>query len=382
MNNHKKISLFTLMVMFLIIGITGCSEPNANKNITVKIATAENQELKTSLSLSGVLLPNQTADISRPAYWQVKSVGPDVGDPVKTGDVLVVLDAEKLNAQLMQAEAGLKSAEASAQGVQSQMELAKINLDAIQKNFNRTKALYDSGTASQSQMDDVTDKLDTARKQYKNAAGPALAQAQAAIETARANIQNLKVQIAEAIIRSPFDGIVTNRNADPGEVVSPGVSVISVADTSILKMKSSITQDLLPLLTVGQEVDVTIDIYPDRVFKGTVSGIGPIAVNTGGVFPVEIAIQNDGSILSGLSAHATLNVTGKNGVVVPTAAVLESGEKSYVFVIQNGVAIKRVVTTGLRNDQGVEILKGVMAGELVAVTNIRSLSDNLPVNIQ
>jgi RND family efflux transporter MFP subunit len=147
-------------------------------------------------------------------------------------------------------------------------------------------------------------------------------------------------------------------------------------------MKSSITQDLLPLLTVGQEIDVTIDIYPDRVFKGTISGIGPIAVNTGGVFPLEIAIQNDGSILSGLSAHAALNVIGKTGVVVPTAAVLESGEKSYVFVIQNGVALKRVVTTGLRNDQGVEILKGVAAGEMVAVTNIRALSDNLPVNVQ
>ena len=97
---------------------------------------------------------------------------------------------------------------------------------------------------------------------------------------------------------------------------------------------------------------------------------------------MEITIQNDGSILSGLSAHAALNVTGKNGVVVPTVAVLESGEKSYVFVIQNGVALKRVVTTGLRNDQGVEILKGVTAGEIVAVTNIRALSDNMPVNVQ
>jgi HlyD family secretion protein len=382
MNNHKKISRLTLMVALLIIAITGCSNPNVNKNINVKTATAENQELKTSLNLSGVLLPTQTTDISSRITGQVKSVGPDVGSSVKKGDVLVVLDTEMLNAQLLQAEAGLKSAEASAQGVQSQMELAKINLDAIQKNYNRTKALYDSGTASQSQMDDVTDKLDTARKQYKNASGPALAQAQAAIDTARASIQNLKVQIADAMIRSPYDGIVTNRNADPGEVVSPGVAVISVADTSILKMKSSITQDLLSLLTVGQEIDVTIDIYPDRVFKGTVSGIGPIAVNTGGVFPLEIAIQNDGSILSGLSAHAALNVTGKTGVVVPIAAVLESGEKSYIFVIQNGVAMKRLVTTGLRNDQGVEILKGVAAGEIVAVTNIRALSDNMPVNIQ
>jgi HlyD family secretion protein len=382
MKRYNNMTWHILALTLLTFTVTGCPEPKAPKNITVKTITAAQRELQTSLNLSGVLLPAQTSDIASRITGQVKFIGADVGSPVKADDVLVELDTELLNAQLMQARAGLKSAEAAAQLAQGQVDLAKITLDAAQKNYNRIKALHDSGTTSQSQLDDVADKLDIAKKQQKNAGGPALAQARAAIDTARANIQNLQVQIENATIRSPFDGIVTNRNADPGEVVSPGVVVMSVADTSTLKLKSRVSQDLLPLLSVGQSLDVTIDIYPDRVFTGTISGVGPIAVNTGGIFPVEITVPNDGSILSGLSAHATLHLTDQHGVVVPIAAVLESGETSEVFIIQNGVAVKRIVTTGLRNDQDVQILTGLEADERVAITNIRALTDNMRVDVQ
>jgi HlyD family secretion protein len=382
MKNRQIFSYFMRIGAFLVISLLGCSSPEMDENIPVKTMPVKNHFLKTSLTLSGVLLPTQTADVSSRIAGQVQSVRPDVGSMVKKGDVLVVLDTEKLNAQLTQAEAGLKSAEAAVQEVQSRMELAKINLNMIQKNYDRTKALFDSGIASQSQLDDLTGRLDTAVKQYKNTAGPELDKARAVFDTTKANIQYLQVQIDSATIRSPINGIVTNRNADPGEVVSPGVTVISVANTATLKMKTNVTQDLLPLLEVGQEIDVTVDIYPDRILKGVISGIGPIAVNTGGIFPLEIAIGNDGSILSGLSAHAMLNLTGKKGVVVPSAAVLEIGEKSYVFVIQDGVAIQRDIITGLRNDQEMEVLKGLEVGEKVAVSNVRVLTDNMPVDIQ
>ncbi len=381
MKTHTNRTWQTLALMLVALTVTGCPEPQAPKNITVKTVAAEQRELQTSLSLAGVLLPAQTSDIASRITGLVTVLGADVGSVVQAGDVLVELDTELLNAQLMQAQAGLKAAEASAQLAQGQSDLAKITLDAAQKNYNRIKTLHDSGTASQSQLDDVTDKLDMAKKQQKNAGGPAQAQARAAIDTANATIQNLNVQIANATIRSPFAGVVTNRNADLGEVVSPGVVVMSVADTSTLKLKSSVTQDLVPLLSVGQALGVIIDIYPDRAFTGTISGIGPIAVNTGGIFPVEITVPNDGSILSGLSAHATLHLTGQQGVVVPIDAVLDNGENSTVFVIQNGVAMKRIVTTGLRNDQEVEILTGLEADERVAITNIRALTDNLRVDV-
>jgi len=377
----KKISksFAMLLVPLLLFAVSGCTLQKANNPTAVTTAVAGEQELKTTLELSGVLVPTQTVDVSSKISGQVINLGFNVGSAVKTGDILIQLDTEALKAQLMQAEAGLQSAEATAQSVQNQASLAKINLDAAQKLYERTKALYESGAVSQSQMDDTTDKLNIAKNQFDNASGPAQNQAQAAINTAQANIKNIRVQIDNATIKSPLDGIVTNQSVNVGAVVSPGVPVISIVDTSILKMKCTVTQDLLPLLSVDQETDIKIDSYPEVKFKGSISSIGPIAVSTGEVFPVEISIKNNGSLAAGLSAHASLD-TKVSGVVVPSSSVLQNGGESCVFIIKDNIAMKRVVKTGLRNDNGTQILTGVNAGEIVAATNVNALTDKMPVN--
>ncbi|MDF9409749.1 MAG: Macrolide export protein MacA [Pelotomaculum sp. PtaB.Bin013] len=378
---HKRISksLAIFLALLLLFAVSGCAEQKTNNPTTVTTAVADNQELETTLELSGVLVPAQTVDLSSKISGQVTNLGFNVGSAVKAGDVLIQLDTEALKAQLMQAEAGLQSAEAAAQSVQNQASLAKINLDAAQKLYERTKSLYEAGAVSQSQMDDTTDKLNIAKNQSENASGPAQNQAQAAINTAQANIKNLQVQIDNATIRSPLDGIVTNQSVNVGTVVSPGVPVISIVDTSILKMKCTVTQDLLPLLSINQEMDIKIDSYPESKFKGSISSIGPIAVSTGEVFPVEISIKNNGSLTAGLSAHASMN-TKVSGVVVPASSVAQNGGENCVFIIKDNIASKRVVRTGLKNDKGTQILMGVNAGESVAITNVNTLTDKMPVN--
>ncbi len=378
MRKRIKGHLTILLAVLLVFFISGCADRNANKIKTVATAAAGNQELETTLELSGVLVPEQTVDISSKISGQVVKLGFHVGSAVKAGDILMRLDTEALKAQLMQAEAGLQSAEAAVQSVQNQASLAKINLNAAQKSYDRTKTLYEAGAVPLSQMDDVTDKLNIAKNQFKNVSGPALNQAQAAVNTARANIKNLQVQIDNATIRSPLNGIVTNQSVDVGEVVSFGVSVISIVDTLILKMKSTVIQDELPLLSIGKAMDITIDSYPDSKFKGIISSIGPIAVNTGEIFPIEITIKNKGSLMAGLSAHASL-ITEIRGVVVPTSSVIQNKGESCVFVIKDNIASRRAVKTGLKNGKGIQILKGLDAGERVAVTNVNTLTDNMAV---
>lgn len=374
-----KRSLTILAAVLLVITVSGCAGRNGDKTVAVTTVVASNQELATKLDLSGVLVPAQTVDISSNILGKVTELGFQVGSAVKAGDTLLQLDPKTLSAQLLQAEAALQSAEAAAQSAQSQASLAKINLATAQKLYDRTKVLFDSGAVSKSQLDDVTDKLNIAQNQFENASGPAQNQAAAAINTASANIKNIQVQIDNATIKSPITGILTNQSVNIGAVVSPGVPVISIVDTSILKMKSTVTQDTLPLLSVGQEIDITIDSYPDSKFKGTISSLGPIAVNTGEIFPVEIAINNKGSLTAGLSAHASMNTKIK-GVVVPSAAVIQNNGESCVFVIKEHIAVRRAVKTGLKNDSGTQILNGLNAGEQVAVTNVNTLTDNMPVN--
>ncbi|MFX4263464.1 efflux RND transporter periplasmic adaptor subunit [Pelotomaculum propionicicum] len=379
MSKRTKKILASLLAVILLLSAAGCGR-NGGGAVAVTAAAAENQELETTLELSGVLVPVHSVDIASKISGKVVSLGFSVGSAVKAGDILMQLDTDTLSAQLAQAEAGLQSAGAAAEAAVNQASLAGINLDAAQKLYDRTKVLYESGAVSQSQMDDITDKLNIARNQYENASGPAQAQAQAAISTARANIRNIQVQIDNAAVRSPLDGIVTVQNVNAGQVVTPNVAVISIVDTSTLKLKSTVSQDLLPLLSVGREMDVTIDSYPDSRLKGTISGIGPIAVSTGEVFPLEIAVNNSGGLTAGLSARAATSIKVK-GIVVPASAVVQGGGESCVFVINSDTAVKRVVKVGLKNDQNAQILNGLSAGEKVAVTNVGALSDNKPVVI-
>ncbi|MGE5632061.1 MAG: efflux RND transporter periplasmic adaptor subunit [Caulobacteraceae bacterium] len=380
MRKGIKNALAFVIIGLLVFSAVGCSRQTTGSSvIEVKTAAADRHKLQTTMNVTGVLVPAQTININSKLSGQVIEMGFDVGSSVKAGDVLVRLETKALSAQLQQAEAGLESAQAAKQSVQSQADLAKINLDTAQKAYDRTKTLYAAGGASQSQLDDVSSKLDLARKQYENAAGSSLNQAQASIKTAQANINNIKVQMENAIIKSPINGIVVNRNINIGEIASPTLPLMAIADTSALKLKGTVSQEVLPLIKAEQEINVFVDIYPDKTYKGKIDSIGPMAVSTGVFFPIEISIQNGGDIKAGLSARASIDVVDEKGVVVPAAAVVQNNGESYVYVIKDNVAVKRIVTTGLKNDKEIEILKGLEAGERVAVTNANSLFDNMPV---
>jgi len=368
----------SLALALLVFVASGCA---AHSTVAVTTAVATNQELTTTLDLSGVLVPTQTADISSQIAGKVTSLGFQTGDSVKAGDVLMQLDTSSLNAQLAQAEASLQSVQAAVGEAGSQAAIDKISLDSAQESYNRVKALSDSGADSQSDLDNATNALDTAQTQYDNASGPALAQAEAAVNTARADINGLDVQLSETTTKSPLDGVLSSRNVNVGEVVSPGVAVMSIVDASSLKLSSTVTQDILPLLALGQEMDVVIDSFPNRVYQGSVTTIGPIAVSTGEIFPIEVTIKNDGHLMDGLAAHASASVQ-ESGIVVPSSAVVQISGASYVFVIKDGVASKRLVSTGPKSDTDTLILKGLTAGELVAVTNTNALADNMPVTTQ
>lgn len=379
----KRITAAVIASM-LVLSFTGCagSAVSGTNIINIKTAAAEKHKLEASLELAGVLVPAQTVNIVSKISGQITELNHNVGDRVEKGEVLVRLETKTLNAQLLQAEAGLQSAQAAVKAAENQAALAAITLDMAQKAYDKTKVLYDGGAASQSQMDDAKNKLDQAMRQYENATGSVKDQAQASISTANANINSVKVQIENSVIKSPISGIVVNKNINSGEIASPTSAspIITIADTSVLKLKGTIGQEMLPLLSAGQEIDVIVDIYNDKPIKGKIESIGPMAVSTGALFPIEISIENSEGIEAGLSAHASIGLSEEKGVVVPVSSVVQNDGKSYVYVIKDNIASKRIVTLGLKNDKEIEVLQGLEQGEKVAATNVNSLFDGIAVN--
>ncbi len=378
MENRWKRAMLVLLIGVTGFGIAGCSGRGADQ-VTLTTVPARSGQIAKAVAISGVLTPDQSVSIFSKVSGQVQTVGVDVGDRVRSGQLLAQIDTKELNAQLQQAQAAVQAVRDQAGQAEIGIANAKSNLDMAQKSYDRTKMLFDSAAASQSQLDDAQNKLDqatnayaNANKQYQTASGSGLAQAEAA-----ANL--LQVEIGNGTITSPIDGVISSRSIDPGGMASPSAPLMTVEDTSALKLQGSVFQDAVPLLADGQQVPVSIDALPGQSFEGQVTQVGPAASATGQYFPVVIRLQNAGRLLAGMTARATFNLSAPAGVIVPLAAIQSEDGKDYVYVIDGASAHRRQAALGLRGASDVQVVSGVLVGERVATSNVSMLRDNMVV---
>lgn len=362
----NAIKLITALLIASVAALLpGCS--GGDDQIKVKTAAVEKGHLDAVYTITGALVPAQVADISTQMTGKVTQVNVAEADTVTAGQVLARLDDSQLSAQLNQAQA-------TYQGSVNTQKQAKINLDNAAAALERTKTLYAEGAVAKVQLDNDQKAYDLAKSQYESSVN-------SGVGAAKASVDNISAQVNNSIIKSPISGVVVSRNITAGETATVGSPLMTVADLSSLKLKGTISQAALPYIKKGDSVDLFIDIYPDRTFKGTVSEIGAMSVSTGAYFPIEISMQNADNLASGISAHADIKATGMERLIVPATALVDNNGESYLYVIEDGIAKKTMVLTGLQNDEKVEILKGLKGGETVAVTNANHLFDGMPVAI-
>ena len=355
-------------------------QPKAAPRVTVKTGTARAGALSRTIEFSGVLVPNKTLNIYAKLVGQATTVNGDVGSRVKKGQLLVQIDTKELNAQLKVAEA--QGAGVSDQAAQAKIgvETARLNLEMAQRAYDRTKTLFDTKVVMQSQLDDAQTKLDLAKAAYQNASrqlqtvsGSGLAQAEA-----QANL--IRVQISNSTITSPLDGIITNRNINPGEITTMSSPLMSIADTATLKLQGNVSQEDVVHLTVGLKVKVSVDAVQGKEFTGRIEQVGPIAAATGQYFPVVVSLPNNGNLLAGMTAKASMTIASSAGIIVPMTAVGDGEDgRAFVFVVSGGKVHKQVVTLGMGNGGEVQVLSGVSSGDTVAISNVAALQDGMEV---
>jgi len=361
------------------IALAGCA-PKSAPRITVKTAPAREDRIVRTVEFSGVLVPNRTVNVFSKIAGQATSVTTDVGGKVRAGQLLVQIDTKELNAQLAVAEASASGVSDQAGSVKTSLETARLTLLLAQRSYDRTKTLLDTKVVTQSQLDDAQTKLDlakaaydTASHQYQTVSGSGLAQAQAQVNL-------IKVQISNSTITSPINGIVTNRNINPGEITSVSAPLFTVSDLATLKLQGNVSQDDVVRLAVGGTVKVIVDALSTRTYTGRIEQVGPIAAATGQYFPVVVSLRNDGRLFAGMTAKASQEWTSGQGIVVPLSAVTDPRDgAASVFIISDGRAHRRDVTLGPRNDTEVQVLSGLASGEMVATSSVSSLLDGVEV---
>jgi RND family efflux transporter MFP subunit len=315
---------------------------------------------------------------------------------VRLDDAELKLRVDQAIAQVGQAKAavrqaeekiGLKPGQAFDPNRVAEVGAAKVALDLAEKNLRRAEKLIESGDVSRSFYDDQRARRDQLKEQYD----VALAQARqnyAGVEVARTNVANAEAQLSlarkslsYANIPAPIDGFVTERTADLGEYVSPQQKVATIVRTNPLRIRIDIPEQSIQEVRVGQSVSVTTSAWPDRNFSGRVARIAPNVSATSRTLTVEAEIENSsGALKPGqFGTVRILQERAEPAILVPARAIVTEAGVSRLYVIKDGHAEQRVVQTGQKEGDLIEIKSGVAADEQVATGNVEQLSDGIAV---
>ena len=332
-----------LFLMILMAGVVGCSGPSdeqadesADEVKKVETGFSEIKEVEQEMTLTGNVEPYEQNIISPSMQLRIQKIFVEVGDPVRKGQLLVQMDP----AQLVQTE---------------------VQLNQLEKEYARLDTLHKAGSVSQQQLDQMRAELDVTRSAY----------------------DNLKENTR---LVSPLNGVVTARNFENGDMYSmaTGAGILTVMQMDPVQVDVHIPEAFFPLVENGMPVSMQLDVYPDTVFMGEVFLKHPTINPNTRTFAVETRFSNDDlKIRPGMFGRVKIVFEKLERVTVPDLAVQrqQGTNDRFVFVIEDGKAIRKVVETGRRVDSFYEIIKGLSADEEVVVAGHAGLLDQTPVEI-
>lgn len=370
------------------------AQPASDKAVETAIETTftkvTERKLPPTLEASGTLAPDETSEVAAATSGIVLKVLVDVGSRVKKGDPLVQLDkrdpalrGNAASAQAAQAQArlGIKQGEKFEPTNMAEVRAAKEAMDLAVTNATRTKTLFDSGGVPQASWDEARSRAEQAKAQYDAALNGAQ-QAWAGLLAAQAQSSLASKAVADATVRSPFDGAVSERRISAGEFAQMGRVVAVVVRDNPLRLKIDIPESDIARIAVGKTVLATVASYPGRVFKGTVQRIGASVKAQSRTLPVEAEFPNDeGALKPGSFARAEIDTGGaeESAIMVPRSALGTSGTASRVFVRAGNRVTERIVTVGREVDGLVEVRGTLTANDEVATAALDKLSDGTEV---
>jgi multidrug efflux system membrane fusion protein len=312
-------------------------------------------------TFSGVSKAGVETNLSFKVGGTINQLNVKVGDQIRAGRLIAVLDATDYNLQLDQTKAAYTQAEV-------QMQNGKSTYDRISK-------LYENGSVS------VND-YEQAKAAYESA--------KAGLSSARKQVQLAEQRVNYTRLRAPIAGRVASINAEINENVMAGVIIITLSSGSDIEVTVGIPESFIAMVKEGGMVDVLFSSIPDLTFKGTISEVSYIVGSSSTTYPVTIKLDSPSEdIRPGMTATVTINLISESEeetILVPTVAVGEEDKENFVYVVRKirgdtAMVHKRIVTVGELTGDGFEVLDGLEDGEMVVTAGISKLTDSLQVRV-
>ncbi|MBI5301981.1 MAG: efflux RND transporter periplasmic adaptor subunit [Chloroflexi bacterium] len=287
--------------------------------------------------------------------------------------IIAKASLDKATVTLQQAQANYNRiawrGDVSATSEAATLQTATIDYQTALANYKVTEATINDSAykSAQEQYSNAQISLEQAQKNLDTK----MRSAQAQLDNAKVSVEQAKRNLDKAFVYAPFDGVVSVVNFKKGDTAGT-TTAVTVVDTSRLQIKVSVAEVDLPKVKVGASSQVNLDALPGKNYQAKVTTVGPVGTVTQGVvnYPVTLEVTNvDKSVSPGMTANLTIVVESRENVLyVPLRAVRTQGTQKSVTVQYKGQSIAVSVTTGLTNDQAVELLSGeLQEGDVVVI---------------
>lgn len=370
--------------VLLVLTVSGCKgrDPAAADDVPVTAAVSAVQRGNIShiLSLAGQFQPYQVIDVHAKVSGYVRRINVDIGDRVRAGQTLAVLEVPELNAQYRGTQSEQQRSKEQITIAQHEISRAQANHSALQANYDRLLQASKSqpGLIAEQELDDARAKADASQAQV-DAARSTLSAAQQGSDVAQADLERVGALQAYTTITAPLSGVVVWRYADTGALIQAGTSsdsqslpLVKLSQSDILRLRLPVPEDAVGYIHDGDTVQIRVDAL-HRAFTGKiVRSTRNVSLDTG-TMQTEVDVPNaDLSITPGLYANTYVRLAHKENVLtVPLLAVQrdDSGVTTVLVVDGQNQVHRRKVQLGIEGSLLAEVVSGLQLGDSVVLGN-------------
>jgi len=368
-SNKKSVSygrwLIVLLIALAILAFL--FKPSTQEVQLSSVVTTYPSQQYAQLSASGYVVAQRRAAVASKATGRLIWLNVREGSKVKQGEIIAKLDASDVQAAMAAVQANIRQAEAG-------VAQANVELVNAESDLQRAQELKAQGFLSAQAMDAATKRV--------NASKAAMTSAKAAVAVARSQLRVQQVNQDFTEIRAPFDGVVLNKNANVGDIITPFSSaagsqgaVVTMADMTTLEVEADVSESNLAKATIGQPVEITLDALPDTRFRGSIAGIVPTVDRAKATVMTKIRFEKlDPRILPEMSAKVTIlsqaatDADQQAVTAINPKAVVDRDGKKVVFRVKADTVEMLAVTLGRKIGDNQEVTGNLQSGDKLVLS--------------
>jgi RND family efflux transporter MFP subunit len=374
----KWVGIMLIMLLIVAAGLWGASLLR-NRAPEVEVAAAvapDSVPVSALLNASGYVTPRRRASVAAKITGKITAVYVDEGVHVTQGQILAQLDDSDY-------KISMTSTKAERDATAATIPDLEVQLGNAERELKRTTQLVESKIQTPQALDTAQTLVNRLKAQ--------IASAKSQVQAANAKIGIDQQNIDNCQVRSPYDGIVVSKDAQPGEMISPisagggftRTGIATIVDMASNEIEVDVNENYIARVKPGQHVTATLDAYPDWKIPAHVRTVIPTADRVKGTVKVRITFEHlDPRILPDMGVKVAFlpdeapEQKKSNAVaLVPQQAVHSAGDRSAVFLYHDGIVERRAISTGATRDTNIEVLSGIAVGDLVVVKGPLDLQD-------